>query len=175
MILDPNGIAAAASLNFDILEKAMDEEKARSGQEEREKTENMLIFAAGANERFAVNLLSVARIEKRTTGEIESIGSREFLKHDGSSLRLFRLEHFLPIQAPQTSGQNIFVIVPKASAHPCGIVTTKIEDTVRTALALEKHAVFGRGILGSAVINDKLTVVLDMPGLLEAFEPEFSN
>jgi hypothetical protein len=53
------------------------------------------------------------------------------------------------------------------STHPFGIVTTRVEDTVRTELALDTTSVRGVGIRGSAIIDKKMSVVLDMPALIE--------
>jgi two-component system chemotaxis sensor kinase CheA len=175
MILDPNGIAAMANLKFDSLKKDMEEERKRQEREAHKTVDTMLLFTLGARERFAVDIASVARIEKRTLEEIEIVGDKEFLKYDTTSLRLFRLERFLPVQAPQQSGSTLFIIVPKGASNPVGIVTSKVEDAVQTSLALEKHSVHGRGIRGSAIINKKMTVILDMADLMKVFEPEFTN
>lgn len=175
MILDPNGIATMAQLQFEELEKELAEEKKRIEREDKKKLENMLLFSIGGAEQFAIDLSEVSRIEKRKSSEIEYVGNKEFLKYDHMSLRLFRIENYLPVQPPSQINENIFVIVPKWSKHAIGIVTTKVEDTVETELCLEKDSIHGPGVSGATIINNKMTVVIDVPSFLDTIEADFVN
>ncbi len=173
MILDPNGIADMASLKFEDLEKEIIAEKRRVEKEERKKLESILLFSIGGQELFGIDLSRVSRIEKRKVSEIEMVGNKEFLKYDDSSMRLFRIENYLPVQAPDSSMDNLFVIVPKNAKFPLGFATSRVEDTVETELNLDRYSVKAIGIKGSAVINKKMTVILDVPAFLQTLEAEF--
>lgn len=175
MILDTNGVADMAELRFDELESEISAEKSKAEREKKVQKENMLIFSIGGPELFAIDLGRVSRIEKRKIDEIELIGNKEFLKYDNSSLRLFRLENYLPIQPPSDSSENMFIIVPKNAKYPLGIVTSLVEDTVETELNIDKDSVKGVGVQGSAIINKKMTVILDVPTFLETVETEFEQ
>jgi two-component system chemotaxis sensor kinase CheA len=167
MILDPNGLAQMAGLSFELLENDIAAERKRAELEDVKVLHDMLLFSIGGEEHFAVDLMTIARIEKRRADEVERIGSSEFLTYEDSSLPIIRLESLMPVQPPSEQTQNLFVLVPRMSTHPFGIVTTRVEDTVRTELALDTTSVRGVGIRGSAIIDKKMSVVLDMPALIE--------
>ena len=61
-----------------------------------------------------------------------------------------------------------FVIVPKTDAHHVGIAIETVYDVVRTELTLDSGTVKVDGIAGSAILNRRMTLIVDLPGLLEA-------
>lgn len=173
MILDPNGLAITAGLQFVQLEQANNEEKLRMEKEQQKVLENVLLFSIGGSELLGVNLASVARIEKHKNDEIESVGDKEFLKYADSTLRLFRLENFIPLKRGASESESLFVIVPKGSTNQMGFISTKVEDAIETELKIEKHSIHGTGLLGSALIDKRMTVILDMPVLVDEASRQF--
>ncbi len=167
MILDAGGIATMAQLRFDELDKAAEEKKTNAQTEQKAAQANMLLFNIGGAEKFAVDLSQIARIEKRAVEEIKIVGDQEFLKYDDSSLQLFRLERFMPVNAPSRELDEIFVLIPKHTRQRLGIVAAQVEDTVQTTVALNKDSVKGPGVRGSAIINDMMTVIVDMQGVFD--------
>lgn len=172
MILDPNGIANMADLKLVNLEDEIAAEKEHAEKEATRNLENIILFNTGGREHFAIHLSSVARVEKRSIEEIETVGDKEFLKYENSSLPLVHLEKYLPVSSQSEILPHIFIIVPKNIKHPVGIVASKVEDTIQTELTLDKENIRATGIAGSAIIDSKLTIILDIPGLLKAVEPE---
>ena len=53
----------------------------------------------------------VARLEKIPARAIERVGDKEYLKYEDRSLRLLRLHHYLPVQPPTESPDDLFVIL----------------------------------------------------------------
>ncbi len=171
MILDAGGIAGIASLQFAELE---DEEAARAETKRMDtgETQSLLIFRNSAAETFAINLVMVARIEKIRARDIEKVGTKEYLKYRKSTLRLIRLHDFMPIANPGPDPEFLHVIVPKLVKHPMGIVVTEVEDAIQSAVTLDEDNISGTGILGSAVINGKMTIFVNIYSLFEAADPE---
>lgn len=172
MILDPNGIAIMADLKFDDIEKEVSSEKKQPEKGKDNLLQNLLLFSIGGPEHFAIDLSSVSRIEKRKVEEIELIGNKEFLKYESSSLRLFRIENYIPVQPSMESPDTIFVIVPKNAQYPLGFVTARVEDTIETELKIDSESVKGTGVRGAAIINKKMTVIIDVPELIHTLETE---
>jgi two-component system chemotaxis sensor kinase CheA len=167
MILDPSGIASMAQLRFEEIESVAQQRKKQQQRVHTALQENLLLFSIGSSERFAVNVSQVSRIEKRHRSEIEKVGDKEFLTYDDSSLQLFRFERFLPVQAPDTQLEELFVLIPTHAGERVGLVAAQVEDTVQTRITLDTQAVSGPGIRGTSIINDAMTVVVNMPELLE--------
>ena len=167
MILDPNGVAAQAQLRFDALEKELQKEQEEARTAARAQVEDMLLFSLGGPEHLAVSLASIARIEKRSRSEIERIGNSEFLHYENRSLRLVRLDTLIPVQPGDQTDESLLVIVPRHDGQPVGFVAQRVEDTVQTECMLDTHSVAAPGIAGSTIIGGNLTVVVDIPALLD--------
>ena len=78
----------------------------------------------------------------------------------------------MPVSRPESDPKFLYVIVPKLVKHPLGIVVTQVVDAVQSAVTLDEKNLTGTGILGSAVVNDKLTLFIDIYSLFEAADPE---
>ncbi|MFH0920647.1 MAG: chemotaxis protein CheW [Fibrobacterota bacterium] len=173
MILDPMGIGSNAGLKFAELEKESAAEKARHARVHAEEEQEMLTFRNGSSELFAIDLSMVARIEQIEAASIEHVGGKEYLKYDDRSLRLLRLDRFLPVAPPAGNAPaSYYVIVPRRVRHPMGILATKMEDVVNARIVIDSHNVVGRGIIGSAILNKKMMILVDIYDLFEAAEPD---
>jgi two-component system chemotaxis sensor kinase CheA len=78
----------------------------------------------------------------------------------------------MPIKAPESEPEELYIIIPKLVRHPLGIVATACEDVITTKAQVDKDSLSGCGLIGSAVIEKELTVFLDVYSLFEAAEPE---
>ncbi len=174
MILDSLGIAGMAGLKFAELEKESLAEKERHARRAISETQEILTFRNGTSETFAIDLSLVSRVEKVEPGAIERIGSKEFLKYEDKSLRLLRLHDYLPIQPPETGTDEaaLFVIVPKMTAHPLGIIATSVEDIIHAQLDIDSKTLIAPGIFGTAMVNKQMLVFIDIYPVFEKAEPD---
>ncbi|NCC50999.1 MAG: hybrid sensor histidine kinase/response regulator [Spartobacteria bacterium] len=172
MILDAPGVAALADLRFNEINEA-DKSLALHSEERRTgEMQSLLLFRNAGKELLALNLDMVARIEKIKAQDLEKIGNKEFLKYRDSSLRVLRIHDFLPITPPEDEPEWLYVIVPKLVKHPMGLIATKVEDVIETAIQLDQENIAGPGLMGSAIIGKDLTVFIDIYGLFEIVDPE---
>jgi len=172
MILDTNGIAVTSGLKFGDLEKDIENEKEKFLKESSRSLKELLLFSAGENGNFGVDLSSVSRVEKVEITRITNIGGKEFLKYDDRSMRLIRLSDYLPVSGGETGAGHAFIIVPKGVKHIMGIVADKVKDVVKVDAALDTKNVRGAGIQGSAIINTVMTIVIDVNQIFQIAEPE---
>lgn len=172
MIVDIQGIATMARLKF--AENEINEQSALdlANQLRSSDSESLLLFRNEGLELFAINLSTVARIERIKASDIEHIGKGEYLKLGGRSLRLVRMHDHMPIAKPEQTPQDLYVLVPKLLAKPIGIVATQIVDTVQTVVDLDRETISGVGILGSTFINNALVLLVDIYSLFESVDPE---
>ncbi len=172
MILDVQGIARIANLKLADIEeisKAEEENLARKGMMEKQ---YVLLFSVNEHEAFALPMSMVARLEKIETIKIETVGEREFVQLRGSSLPLIRLEKYLSIKPPEKEHETLFVIVPRMSRHPMGIIATKVIDVLETSIELDTESMTDRGFLGTVIIAGRTMPMLDLFTLFEMVDPE---
>jgi two-component system chemotaxis sensor kinase CheA len=173
MILDVLGIAEHAGLHFNGAEALEKVEEHSEGYIDRTESQTLLLFKnASGGENYALNLALISRIEKIPVRDIEKVGGKEYLKIEDSSLRLLRMQDFMPVAGPLEDEEEVYVIIPKLVKHPMGIIAYECEDVITTRAVIDRENVKGPGMLGSAVIEGEMTVFLDIFGLFELAEPE---
>jgi two-component system chemotaxis sensor kinase CheA len=178
MILDVAGIAALARLRF----AEVNAEQARRQAEELHRhkfssavRQSIIVFNNAPEEHFAAPLPRISRLEKILPRAVESIGGHEFIAYRGKPLPLFRLESFLPVRPLAASSEELYVLIPKPGDGPAvGIMVSKIVDILQSDAVVEKTANTPPGFLGSAVVEDRITMFLDMDGLMKMFRKEIS-
>ena len=165
LILDPTAMAQG---RIQATQKALGSSKAIETTEHA-KSSRVLVFQAGGTEPLAVPLGNVLRVESVDAADIERIGAVDCLrkKHD-STIRLVQFSDLLPISAPEARGDRFFIIVPRPPYDTVGFIATKILDSIDLPDSqIEQGALSNQGLLGSAVILGRLTLVIDMPSILE--------
>ncbi len=172
MILDVQGIARTANLKLADIEeisKVEEENLTRKGMMEKQ---YVLLFSVNENEAFALPMSMVARLEKIEVKDIETVGEREFIQLRGTSLPLVRLERFLSVKPPDKEHKALFVIVPRMSRHPIGIIATQVIDVLETTIELDTESMREKGFLGTIIIAGRTMPMLDLFTLFETIDPE---
>ena len=123
--------------------------------------------------RLAIPLSMVARLEEFPRSQVERSGHQEVVQYRGQILPLIDLAKYLPhAEAAPAVSDPMQVVVYSEQGRSIGLVVGKINDIVRQSLTVKRNA--GRdGILGSAVIQDKVTDLLDVAGIIRTADPTF--
>lgn len=172
MILDAAGISTKAQLSF-----AEAETENQKREEERLVTasntaeiRNVLLFENNPEETFAFPVDAITRLESFRISDIKKVGSREYFNLLGKSTPLLRLENQISVRSFPEDSKEAFLLIPKPSYGRAGILASNIVDAVETNVALNQDESESRGVEGSAMLNDKLTVFLDPKELFSEFE-----
>ena len=121
----------------------------------------VLLFESGPDEQFALPLLQIRRIETFDTARIEKIGQHEYVTLDGVSTRILRLEQVLNV-SPCQMQPSMCLMLPKFLKEPMGVLVSRIVDTESLSIELQKSSAHERGILGTAIVRDRLSLFLDI-------------
>jgi two-component system chemotaxis sensor kinase CheA len=175
MILDASGLGNLAGLHFSDLQaegkkRAEKELEARALRASR--LRSVILFRAAVGEHFAVPQDKVQRLERVPSGSIERVGDREFIDYRGEGLPLVRLDGVLEVSPIAAGTEELYVIIPKAaggaSHPPAGILISAILDAVDVEVDLKPVEIKGPGLLGSAMVQEHLTLFLDPVALAGA-------
>lgn len=175
MILDPSGIIESANLRYI---DGQDDLKNRGSATEAEKMrehQNLLLFKCSGSEMLALEMAMVSRVEEISAEEIEVVGKQEYIQFRGEPLRIIRPEQYLPLTKRTTTEPQgkFFVIIPKLVKHPMGILIEKMNDTVQTSINITQDSgITAKGIIGSAIINERIVIILNLYELFEIVDPE---
>jgi len=166
MILDPNSMAQG---RISASQLALSASKSSEVAISDSTSERVLIFQETDGEFLAIHLKKVMRVESVKASDIERIGSMDCLrKNHDSTLRLVQLSDMLPIKPQTQRGEEFFLIVPRPPFDGLCLVASRIVDSADLSDDQIDRATFkARGLQGSAVLSDRLSLVLDFDAIAE--------
>jgi len=167
LILDVGGIARHTGIT--LADKIMEErEKAFRSQE----LQTVLLFKSGLKEQFALFLPLIRRIEPISMNDIELIGDCEYITIDGTSTLIIRLDHVLNV-SPIVEQEQMHLILPRHMKRSVGILMSGFVDVIEAAVDLDLDSYPADGLLGTAILNESMTLFLDVYRLVEIIKPKF--
>ncbi|MHB8810619.1 MAG: hybrid sensor histidine kinase/response regulator [Desulfobulbaceae bacterium] len=169
LILDVGGIARHTGIT--LAERIMEE---REKEFRSEDLQTVLLFKSGPLEQLALTLPLIRRIEPIQMKDVELIGDKEYITVDGVSTLIIRLDHLLKV-SPIVDQDRMFLILPRHLKRPVGILMSSFIDVVDTAVDLDLSSYQADGFLGTAIINNSMTLFLDIYRLVEKLDPELST
>ncbi|MDY0350579.1 MAG: hybrid sensor histidine kinase/response regulator [Desulfobulbaceae bacterium] len=167
LILDVGGIARHTGIT--LADRIMEQ---REKEFRTEDQQSVLLFKSGPKEQFALSLPLIRRIEPIIATDIELIGDREYITVDNTSTQVLRLDHFLEV-SPIEDHDNLFLILPRHLKRPVGILMTAFVDVVETGMTLDVDSYRADGLLGTAILNNSMTLFIDIYRLVEKVDPEY--
>jgi two-component system chemotaxis sensor kinase CheA len=114
---------------------------------------------------MAIPLSMVARLEEFPAAHVERTGAREVVQYRGEILPLISLPAYFEGRPGAASGMRQ-VIVFAGRHHSVGLVVEEILDIVTETVTVSPTGA-RRGVLGSAIIGQRVTDLLDVEAIVE--------
>jgi two-component system chemotaxis sensor kinase CheA len=117
---------------------------------------------------MAIDLAAVARLEEFSINALEIAGDRETVQYRGQIMPLVRLSETQQMRhgnAETKEGSLQVVVVRAGKGRNVGLVVDRILDIVDESYALDRETA-RHGVLGSAVIQQRITDIVDVAGLI---------
>jgi two-component system chemotaxis sensor kinase CheA len=169
MIIDVQGYIQKNQLGYTELQK---DNTVLVQHKVEQEPQSLLIFDNNTEEHFALALSWIRRIDSLDVKRIQMIAGSEYIEYRGEQMRLLRLENCLPVQKPNNYAAIANIIIPKRSKIPVALLINRVVDTKSTVIKLENTSMKNSGILGSMLLDEKITLMLDLHSILEAGEPD---
>ena len=175
LILDVLGIAQHSNVVSGVRDRGL-VEHTNTTLNETEDRQALLLCRLRNDGQLAIPLSSVARLEEFNRDIIEVAGSQEVVQYRSQIMPLLRLSNLLYPGAGELSSDSdtMQVVVYSHAGKSIGFVVGKIADIVDEVISVQRKS-REPGILGSAVIQQRVTDVLDIQGLLQMADPGFLN
>lgn len=172
LILDVLGLAQRANVVNEVQNRAVLEKdgKQLTGTEQSAHRKAVLLFHRGESGRIAIDLGLVARLEEFPRDAVEMAGEQEVVQYRGEIMPLVRVSRVLGEQCASsvlTEQDSLHVVVYTHNGRSIGLVVDRILDIVEESFAIQAQS-GSQGVLGSAVIQKRVTDILDVPGLIAA-------
>jgi two-component system chemotaxis sensor kinase CheA len=114
----------------------------------------------------------VERIEKVKLAEIENVGGKRVIKYRGGSLPLFSIDEVAMVQ-PLAEAENLLVIVFAAAGREVGLLAMGPVDALDANLEIDGRTLQQAGIMGSCIINDNTTLIVDIFDIVRTLNPHW--
>ena len=178
LILDVLGIAQSSNVVNEVRARALAEKEKESVAPETDK-QTLLLFTGPGDGHMAVPLDRVGRLEEFPISSVERAGGIEVVQYRGEILPLMFLSEMLDERrshsrlatapAQTETPDRLQGIVYSDEGKRVGLVIDRILDIVEESIQA-KSAASRFGVLYTAIIQGRVTELLDMPALLGAFE-----
>ena len=171
LILDVLGLAQHAHVIDESRDRETAEASAGAARDalQAQQRRSVLLFRLADGARMAINLSAVARLEEFQAGSLEKAGRLETVQYRGQIMPLVRLSQSLNGQGMAAGGDASLqvIVVYAGDGRNVGLVVERILDIVDESFQID-HQTSRPGVIGSAVIQQRITEVVDVPGLLAA-------
>ncbi|MEV8507312.1 chemotaxis protein CheA [Actinoplanes sp. NPDC051475] len=134
--------------------------------------ERLLITAVGER-RVAIPLDTVTRLEEFPRDRIEHAGSREVVQYRGHILPLVRLSHLLGAYSEVEESDTVSVVVYSEGGRSVALVVDRIVDIAENESSAPRRDAEEDGLVGTAVIQQRVTELLDVRRAILAADPNF--
>ena len=139
-----------------------------------------LVCIHGADdERLAVEFEAVNRLEYILRSSIEQVGNQQVIQYDGEILQLVELQQTLPErrkvarnEPDRVEGETVPVVVCTVDGRRIGLIVHHIADIIEEELKARRPG-SREGVRGCAVIQDRITEILDLEAVIRLADPEF--
>jgi two-component system chemotaxis sensor kinase CheA len=163
LILDVLGLARRAAL--------LDESSRQAGRgsaaavriaEGSAESRSLLLARVGRN-RIGIPLSCIARLEEIPLSKIENAGHAEVIQYRGRIMSVVRLSAVLGIESAACAAEDpvLPLVVCSLEKSNVGLIVDSIEDIVEEHIQIEARE-GQRGILGSAIVRQQVTDLLDV-------------
>jgi len=174
LILDILGVAQQARVVSEVRDRGLAAEN--KTKETKDECQTLLLFESGPGRQLALPLSKVARLEELPESSVERSGRQEVVQYRGQIMSLIRIGDFIGAEgapdAPAQTDALMQVIVFSQQGRSVGLVVSRISDIVHEALTVQRVSARD-GILGSAVIQQRVTDLIDLESIVRAADPAF--
>ena len=173
LILDVLGIAQQARVVDEVRDRGL-VDAVDSADESKADRQELLLAEIGDGSRLAIPLRAVDRLEELSTAQLERAGGTPAVQYRDRILPLVSIAGTLGFSGatPLESEQErlLQVVVHSVGDRSVGLVVERILDIVEEVVRIQRPS-STTGVLGSAVIQSRVTEVLDVEAFVRQAEP----
>ncbi len=134
--------------------------------------QSLLIFRNAEEERFAVPLNQVLRIERIRDTDVEMVSGKKVMQYRGGNLLLFTIDQVASVNPMDEKGP-LLVLVFMLAGREIGLLAKGPVDAVSVSGKLDQKALKQPGIMGSTVINGHTTLLVDVFDIISTLNPDW--
>ena len=165
LILDVQGLAQRAQVIAEKRDRVRAEDIVPASPGEA--AQSLVLLNVGTDHHLALPLDRVARLEEIPRAALEKTGTRKVVRHRGRIMPLIDLSTLLYATDRNNDvlPDALQVVVCANEESIVGLIVDRIVDVIETQVEFHQTAV-SPGILGTAIIQERVTDVIDVDAVL---------
>lgn len=172
LILDIPGIAADEDLA--VVEEAGKKNTGDAdSDDENTEVQAVLLFQNGSNDRFALPMDIISRIERVRSDKIDTVAGQEVLQYPNSTLPLLRLEDLIETTAGEAPPEWVYVVVYEMRDREIGLIAPFLNDIRNVTTDVDTITFSVPGVIGSFVQDEHTVRLLSLFDLTELRYPDW--
>ncbi|MBN2718129.1 MAG: chemotaxis protein CheW [Deltaproteobacteria bacterium] len=175
LILDVVGISQVMELMDTTDSELRKHRRNEASDANRTDRQSLLLVENAQNDVLAIPLGLVERVEKVYRKTIQNVAGKRTIKYRGGSLMLFAIEDVVTVEPIYDKNDIIFVVVSKIAGREAGIMCSAIVDTIDADISIDEVTHRAPGVFGSAIIQDRITLLLDIHSIVTETVPNWVN
>ena len=172
LILDVMGLAQKSRVIAEHQDKSRS--KGSTSQGFGGDRQTLLIFGLEKDDRIAIPLSEVARLEEFRRSDVERSGDQDVVQYRGEIMPLIYLKDALHVGDGEKGSEKELMqaVVFTKNDRSVGLIVERIIDIVEEAVTVKRGA-NRTGVLGTIVVQDRVTDLLDVESVVQAADPSF--
>ena len=114
----------------------------------------------------------MSRIEKIKADRIELVSGKRVIQYREITLPLFTIDEVANVK-PLEDNEDLQVIVFNITGKEAGLLTTGPVDAMEISVDIDDNTLKQTGIMGSAIIGEYTTLLVDIYEMMEALNPDW--
>ena len=171
LILDVMGLAQRAKVIREGRDRAGIDQAAKA-KEVSGDMQTLLILGIGEHTRMAIPLSLVARLEEFRLSDVEQSGEQDMVQYRGEIMPLIYLNKLFCSDKPVPQSDPMQAVVYTNQGRSVGFIVDQIIDIVEESITVKRSA-NRHGIVGTIVVQNRVTDLLDVEGVVRDADPTF--
>jgi two-component system chemotaxis sensor kinase CheA len=171
LILDVMGLAQRAQVIREGRDRAGMDQGAKAKELSGDR-QTLLILGIGEHTRMAIPLSLVARLEEFRLADLEKSGEQDMVQYRGEIMPLVYLNRIFCAGNPVPQSDPMQAVVYTTHGRSVGFVVDQIIDIVEEEITVKRSAKRS-GILGTIVVQNRVTDLVDVEGVLRNTDSSF--
>ena len=178
LILDVFRIGLGAGVVSDARVRALTADSSHVESVRTPGLQSFLLLQGADDERMAVDLSRVSRLESMDRGHIERVGGNPVVQYRGEILPLIDLQRALPERRASRRSEtaeprsDVSVVICTIDGRSCGLLVHRIIDIVDADLS-DSKAGSREGVRACSVIDGRINEIIDLAAVIRLVDPNF--
>ncbi|MCA9196959.1 MAG: chemotaxis protein CheW [Planctomycetales bacterium] len=132
--------------------------------------QRIVVFSNNANDRLAVPMDVVVRIDRIRREDVETVGNQSYVRNDEGTLPILELSNAIACNAFEWQSR-INVVVFEIGGREVGLLANTIHDITKLPETIDEMTFCQDGVIGSIVENGTPVRLLDIYRITRILEP----